>query len=503
MTSSTYARGYWRIGLVAVLGALLAFASSFLVSPTYQTSTRLIIHGRDANFLSSSGQNLSGQTSITDSAQAAALTDTYASIATSRGVAAPVVDRLHLDKQSSGSGIFHAIEGGFAWLYRCGRAFITSGFCASVNEREKAITDVQNGTTAEQLGTTAGATAGQPGSYVLEITGSGDSGRQAQAVTNALADQLVQVSSEQVHQSIETYIGRVQKQLTAVRKDVQTKTDAVTTFEQANNVSASDQQLVQTATAYDDLKASLNTARADLADAQAQLTSINSTLAGTAATSSSDQQIDTGRSGTTVTTNQANPVYTDLLSQQSSTEAKITGLQARISELEGQVASGSPTTLSGTLAQLADLQDNLTAAQKNRDDLMAQLADAQTQAATAAPDLSRIDTAGRPDYPVSPKRWVYLLIGLLLGALAGGGLTWLARRRVPADLDGTSDDDSAAEDEVEEITDPLELLELQGVPHARGASDEAAREPDDNPVTGVTELQPNVGAGGRPASPEP
>jgi uncharacterized protein involved in exopolysaccharide biosynthesis len=450
MTASQTANRYWRVLVVAAVGGVLAFSSSFLVTPTYESSTRLIIHGRDVGFMSSSGQTQTDQPNITDSSLAKALADTYGSVATSRSLATAVVDDLDLDAPAEGSGLFHTLSSGAAWLYRCSRAFIAAGFCADLDPRETAIASVQEGTTALQLGTTAGATAGQPGSYVLEITSSGESGEQARAITNAVADELVESSAALLQRSIEAYIVRLEAQLGTARDDVETRAAAVTAFETQHNVSAADQQMVVTATSYDDLRADLNTARADLADADAQLQSTTASLERTSATVNSDQQIDTGRSGTSITINEANPVYSDLLTQRSETLARITGLEARISVLEGQVAAGSPVALSGVLADLANLQADLGAVEDQRDELTASLADAQTQAATAAPDLTRIDEAGRPAYPVAPKRYLYLLMGLLLGGLAGGGLTWLAERRLaPAGGAGTGEgpDDEGPEDE--------------------------------------------------------
>ena len=55
-------------------------------------------------------------------------------------------------------------------------------------------------------------------------------------------------------------------------------------------------------------------------------------------------------------------------------------------------------------------------------------------------DLNRVGDADLPTYPTSPKRYLYLLLGLLIGALAGGGLTYLARRRALSS-DGDEGDD--------------------------------------------------------------
>jgi hypothetical protein len=62
-------------------------------------------------------------------------------------------------------------------------------------------------------------------------------------------------------------------------------------------------------------------------------------------------------------------------------------------------------------------------------------------------DLNRVGDADLPTYPTSPKRYLYLLLGLLIGALAGGGLTYLARRRALS-ADGDEGDGSDAPDQL-------------------------------------------------------
>jgi len=45
VTTSLFLRRYWRVALVAVLGALIAFGGSFMNEPTYASSTRLLSAG--------------------------------------------------------------------------------------------------------------------------------------------------------------------------------------------------------------------------------------------------------------------------------------------------------------------------------------------------------------------------------------------------------------------------------------------------------------------------
>src|SRR5664279_5694689 len=97
MTVRAFLRRYWRIPVVAVLGALLAFSGSFLLDPTYDSSTRLLIRARDTSFLSGSGKDLTAVQGVADSSLSKTLAETYAGVATSRSTAIAVVDSLHLD----------------------------------------------------------------------------------------------------------------------------------------------------------------------------------------------------------------------------------------------------------------------------------------------------------------------------------------------------------------------------------------------------------------------
>ena len=89
-----------------------------------------------------------------------------------------------------------------------------------------------------------------------------------------------------------------------------------------------------------------------------------------------------------------------------------------------------PTT--PTLAGMTGLESQLELAQKNQADLAASVQQARTTQAQGPVGLTRIDTAAEPPYPSEPKRYIYLALGLLLGALAGAGLTMWASGTTPS-----------------------------------------------------------------------
>ena len=69
------------------------------------------------------------------------------------------------------------------------------------------------------------------------------------------------------------------------------------------------------------------------------------------------------------------------------------------------------------------LQERTDLAMANLRELTATLQQAKSNSAQGAVDLSRLDAASEPSYPMKPKRYIYLALGLLIGALAGAVLT--------------------------------------------------------------------------------
>ncbi|MCB1029624.1 MAG: hypothetical protein KDB24_17860, partial [Microthrixaceae bacterium] len=76
----------------------------------------------------------------------------------------------------------------------------------------------------------------------------------------------------------------------------------------------------------------------------------------------------------------------------------------------------------------------------------------------ASSELTRIDTASLPTYPDEPKRILYLALGLLFGALAGGYLTW---RRLPApEVDGEQGSDGTETGETDRSEEGADTGEI-------------------------------------------
>jgi uncharacterized protein involved in exopolysaccharide biosynthesis len=427
--TSGFLNRHWRIMAVATIGALLAFAGSFLVEPTYSSSTRLLIHSRDATLLTSTGQDLSAQPGVIDSTLAQSLASTYAGIATSRAVAVSVVDTLGLADRPKKTGPIAAVEGALAWVYRCGKAVITSGFCAAVDPHEKAVLAVQKGIAVSPLGTNAGSTAGTTGSYVLEVQASGTTAVEAKKVTDAVADALVRSSSTRFAADSAKNVATLKGLVADAQTEVDARGKALAEFQTENGISAADSQQHLSAATNESIRSDLIKAQASQADLKAQLAAVARALKSTPKNQSSSQSIVTGRSTTELNGTSTNSVYNDLLVQQSTLQAQLDGQTARVTQLQATLSGSTVLADNAAQAKLSSLQNSLQVAESNLSSLTDKLQSAQVTAAQAPADLTRIDQAGQPTYPSAPKRYIYLLLGLVIGALAGLGLTAQARKR--------------------------------------------------------------------------
>ena len=200
---------------------------------------------------------------------------------------------------------------------------------------------------------------------MLEVSGSGTSGVQAMRVTNALADELVSVSAARFREQAQTYVKALQQQVNLASKNVSAKSTAVADYETEHGISAADEQQVLNAKSFDTLQTDLATPRPTSRTTRPSWRLSTRPSPRPRPTSTSDQRISTGRSDTSVTTKEVNPVYSSLQSQKAGLESRIDGLQARRSQLEQQVAGTPPTGLNAQQARLAELLQDVELAKGN------------------------------------------------------------------------------------------------------------------------------------------
>lgn len=433
MTFKLFLKRYWRIPLVALLAALLAFAASFAIKPTYTSKTRLLIVEGSTTSLNSSGVPISNQTgSIVDSGLAQTLAETQAGLASSREVAIMVVDKLHLDAPKPPQhGVIHSLEGAAASTYAHLKAWVTAGFYKTAPRREKAIQTTESAITGSDLAPAGGSTnTGQPDSFILELDATGETAVKAAAIANAAADALVIVSQQRFQHDSQFYAKALATQLGDANAALASANQAVSNYELAHNISSLDQQLVQNVQDSGSLSSELVTTQATVQGDKQTVASLQATLAATPPTENSDQSISTGRSTTADNTTQANPVYQTVAGQLSQAQATLAADSAKVASLQGQNQADSSSALTQAQAGLLDLEQQVTADQNSVQTLSTSVQQADANVQISPVELSRLGGADLPTYPTSPKRYLYLLIGLLLGALGGCWLTYLARRRL-------------------------------------------------------------------------
>jgi uncharacterized protein involved in exopolysaccharide biosynthesis len=437
VTFNLFLKRYWRIPLVAVLAALLAFGASFAEKPSYKSTSRLMIVEGNSNVLNSSGNSTTGLTGVDDSTSAEALSETYAGLASSRQVATIVVNKLNLAApKASSHGPIHWLEGALATTYAHTKAWVTFGFYKTPPRREKAIQTTEAAIKAADLAPAGGADTGQTDSYVIELDGTGDTGLQASQIANTAADALVTVGQQQFQHDSSFFAKSLQTQLKNANATLATDNNKVSSYEGANHITSLDQQLTQAAQNSGTFQAQLVSAQAAVQGDKQTVASLQATLAGTDPTESSDQSITTGRSTTADNTTQANPVYQTVQEQLTQAQAALASENATVSSLQGEVSSNPSSSLTTAQAGLLDLEQKVTADQNSIQSLSSSLGQAKASAATSPVTLTRLGTADVPTYPFSPKRYLFLLLGVLLGALAGIWLTFLARRRRLPEDDG-------------------------------------------------------------------
>lgn len=425
------ARRYWRVPVVALLGALLAFGGSYLLSPSYVSKTKLLVRGRSTTVLSSQGKDLSSQPGVVDSNLAKALGDTQGALVGSRVVAEMVVKDLKLDTpRPKPHGIVKKVRAKFKTVYKVTRAWVTYGRYEEPPRHKAAVDAVFNSLSAAPL----------KDSYVLELSASSDDPRLSAAMADSGADALVKVSTDRFRQEATRYRDFLSKEVARAQTAVDQAHDAVENYKRDHNITDADLSVQLSTTSKEDLQNQLRDTSIKLDAARAQLGSIEASLAATAPTSSSQNSVQTGRSETNVDNTTPNPVYQQLLLAKQTAESDVASLDAQHAAILRALSPDGSSDLTAEQTQLQKLQLAVDSAESNYKDVNGKYADAVIQASDSPVEVTRVDTANVPTYPVSPVRYLYLLMGLLCGALAGAGLTYLTGGRRVIDLRHPSED---------------------------------------------------------------
>jgi uncharacterized protein involved in exopolysaccharide biosynthesis len=430
-------RDYWRVPVIGLLAALIAFGGSFLVPPTYASSTRILIRAKDSTVLNSTGKALGTQPGVVDSQLAGALSDTQGALLSNRAVAERVVDRLKLDKlKNSSSGIVGAGQRAFVAVYKRTRAIVTHGFYREAPKRTAKIDSVQGGLGSKQV----------EDGYAMDVVATWDDPEIAADIANTAADVLVEMSNQRFRVEADKYRDFLKTQTDGALKAEQVSRSALATYKAQHGITTTPEEdarlIIEN---QDELNSQIRATQSELEAARAQVNSLSRELANTSQSVTSNQEITTGRSRTQIGSNGQNPVYAQLLSQRQAAEANVASLSARLGALQGALETADKAAgdgLSAEEAELSRLQLDVQIASDTRAQLASELEIASVNAQRSAVEVTRVDEASAPTYPISPKRYLYLAIGLLVGCLVGFVWSFLRVQRRQRLL-GLDDDDDA------------------------------------------------------------
>jgi uncharacterized protein involved in exopolysaccharide biosynthesis len=440
VTFSLFIKRYWRIGIAAVLAAMLAFLASFAVGPKYVSTSRMLLVEDSTTSLSSTGQSIGNEAgtpgasglagALNAPGLAQTLSETQAGLVSSRQVATMIVNQLHLDKaQPSSGGPIHLLVHGLGSVYHHIKALVTYGTYVTLPAKEQAIQTVQSSVGAIDLAPAGGPDTGQADSFILEISAAGNTAVQAQQIANAASRDLIVISRRRFTEDSQAYAKALNTQLNDANATLAKDNQAVSNYETANHITTADVETVQNVQNPGSLGAQLVSENAAVQGEQQTVSSLQATLATTAPTQTTDQNITTGRSTTGDSTTAANPVYQTVEEQLSQAQATLASDAAQAKSLQSQLQSNPSQALTQAEAGLLDLNEKVTADQNSVQSLSTALHQADANISVSPAELSQLAGASLPAYPASPKRYLYLILGLLLGGLAGAGLTYQARRR--------------------------------------------------------------------------
>jgi uncharacterized protein involved in exopolysaccharide biosynthesis len=443
---------YWKVPVVGLLAATLAFIGSFVLTPTYQSSAHLLVRARNATFLSGTGTSLTQTPAVLDSDLAKALSDTQGALASTDTVARMVVRDLAIDGlKPKPQGIVGTLRRYVGNTYRHTKAFLMYGGYKTPPPRQGAIQAVNRGISGAQV----------KDSFVLELTAKADRPKLAAAIANSAADALVKIANDRFARDSVAYRDLLKKQLRAAQRDEVRASQAIADFQRRNGITDVGTELTLSAQSRADLASRLQHTQSQLSATEAQLSSIQSQLASTPAQSSTSQKITTGRSSTTVDNTAASQLYQTLQSQQATLRAQASGLSAEVGALQTALNNTKSTApLTQAQARLQQLALDQQVTQQTVKDLASQYQQARLNSVSNTVELTRVDNAIEPVFPIAPRRYMFLAVGLLLGMVLGfvsAQLGVLRRRQgenADADLDVDGDRDR----------DSVDLIDMTGSP---------------------------------------
>lgn len=413
-------RRHWGvIVLVTLLSGVIAFGASFLWSPRYLGVNHVLVRVREARILSATGEDLSKQPTVIDTSIAKSVAQTHSNLLTSRDLAERVVKDLNLDQRQQDQTFFAQLRRFFKDAYRTGVDLIRYGYHAEPTPYEGAVVNVQT------------SLEGRPvkDSYVVQIRASADDPQLAAAIADSASKNLIAMSAERAQHDSDRHAQFLKDQVARLQAQVRAAETAVQQYKEQQGITDVGEAIRLDVQAEQTLRASARDTEADLAAATAERETLEAELRRVAPTESTSSTIETGRSTTTTTSTTPNRVYQDLKSRISEVTARIASLEARRSALMALLTPLQAQPLPAREARLRELELNLSIANDAFRNVRSDYEAALKNSEQGVAEITQVDKAGVPLYPESPQRYLFLVVGLLLGALGGTGLAYYLDRR--------------------------------------------------------------------------
>lgn len=234
--------GYWRVPVLAVLGAVVAFAVSFVFQSQYSATTRLIIHPNDSSYAATdSGADVTGSLNIggIDITKQTTLGNTLVNLATSDAAVAETVKRVGVEKINGTTT--PPTLGTVAKI----RNFLKSGSTGRTPTAEEAAVDRIEGSVSAAV---------LEDSWVMEITALDPDPQQAALIASTAADVAVEQSAARFRENSVRELEYLNQQAIESRNQVTAKETAVADFKAQLPLDPSPAQQVQLETLQADLE---------------------------------------------------------------------------------------------------------------------------------------------------------------------------------------------------------------------------------------------------------
>lgn len=407
-TKSQPLGGYWRVPVFALVGALLAFTFSFAFKSQYPSASRMIIRTGETSYASTdSAASLGGDINIggIDLTKQQTLGNTLVNLAQSRQSAAEIVERIGVDRVLDGKEPSKGIVSKVVDFIKVG----SPGEAPS--KRDAAIDAVQGSIEAAVLDE----------SWVMEITAWNPNADLAREISDTAADVVVDQSAQRFKENSLRELDYLTGELARGREDVAKKAQAVADFKTANGIIMDTSGESLASALAPSAPANLDQLNSQLVGLRARQQVLRERLAATPRTITVNS---TNPDGSPARVQQPNPEYTATEAQLESVQGDIAVAEAQFNDLAGRLGGGSVPGVNSLQVQLSQLQSDLELAQANYETLNQRFTAVSATVEKPRFDASRLGEASNPTAPGRPLRYLFLLVGALVGALAGLLLTW-------------------------------------------------------------------------------